>query len=59
MGLFSSSSTKSFSEMTDRELIRFIERPPFGTSSASKARAIEEAIDRGLTNPKTGSPYHY
>ena len=44
MGLFSSSSTKSFSEMTDRELIRFIERPPFGTSSASIACAIQEAI---------------
>ena len=59
MGLFSSSTTKSFSEMTDRELIKFIERPPFGTSIASRAKAIDEAIDRGLTNPKTGKPYHY
>lgn len=58
MGLFSNSS-KSFSEMSDKELIRFIEHPPFGTSAASRAKAIEEAIDRGLTNPKTGRPYHY
>lgn len=58
MGLFSSSN-KPISEMSDKELIRFIERPPFGTSSADRAKAIQEAIDRGLTNPKTGAPYHY
>ena len=58
MGLFSS-KTKSFDEMTDRELIKFIEHPPFGTSTGGVAKAIEEAISRGLTNPKTGEPYHY
>ena len=58
MGLFSNNN-KSISEMSDRELIRFIERPPLGTSAAGRAKAIEEAISRGLTNPKTGSPYHY
>ena len=58
MGLFSSNN-KSISEMSDKELIRFIERPPFGTSIAGRAKAIQEAIDRGLTNPKTGKPYHY
>lgn len=58
MGLFSSGN-KPISEMSDKELIRFIERPPFGTSSADRAKAIQEAINRGLTNPKTGTPYHY
>ena len=58
MGLFSS-KPKPFSEMSDRELIRFIERPGFGISIATRAKAIEEAIARGLTNPKTGEPYHY
>lgn len=48
---------KPISEMTDRELIRFIEKP--GVSIAGKAKAIEEAIARGLTNPRTGQPYHY
>ena len=57
MGLFSSSN-KPFYEMSDKELIRFIEKPPFGTSIAIRAKAIQEAIDRGLTNPKTGQPYH-
>lgn len=57
MGLFSSSSDKRFDEMTDRELIRYIEKPPFGASIASRARAIQEASDRGLTNPRTGRPY--
>ena len=58
MGLFSTSN-KPISEMSDRELIKFIENPPFGTSAAGRAKAIEEAISRGLTNPKTGQPYHY
>ena len=58
MGLFSS-KRKPVPEMSDRELIKFIEHPPFGTSVAVRARAIEEAISRGLTNPKTGKPYHY
>lgn len=58
MGLFSK-EPKTFSEMTDSELIRFINHPPFGTSSASLAKAIKEAISRGLTNPRTGEPYHY
>ena len=58
MGFFSSKS-KSIYEMSDRELIKFIERPPLGTSAAGRAKAIEEAISRGLTNPKTGEPYHY
>ena len=59
MSLFNlfSSNEKTISEMTDRELIRFIEKP--GISIAGKAKAIEEAIVRGLTNPKTGKPYHY
>ena len=58
MGLFSSKS-KSFDEMSDRELLRYIERPPFGANTADRAKAIEEAIHRGLTNPKTGQPFHY
>ena len=58
MGLFSSKS-KSIYEMSDRELIKHIQNPPFGASSADRARAIDEAISRGLTNPKTGKPYHY
>ena len=58
MGLFSSNS-KPIREMTDRELIRFIEKPPFGTGVSGVAKAVEEAIRRGLTNPKTGKPYHY
>lgn len=58
MGFFSSKS-KSIYEMSDRELVKFIERPPLGTSVAVRANAIEEAISRGLTNPKTGEPYHY
>ena len=58
MGWFSSNN-KSVSEMSDRELIKFIECPPFGTSAAGRAKAIEEAISRGLTNPKTGKPYRY
>ena len=48
---------KPISEMTDRELIRFIEKS--GASIAGKAKAIEEAIARGLTNPRTVQPYHY
>lgn len=56
MGLFGNKE-KPISEMSDRELIRFIEKP--GVNAASKAKAIEEAISRGLTNPKTGRPYHY
>lgn len=56
MGLFGRKD-KPISEMSDRELIRFIEKP--GVSIAGKAAAIEEAISRGLTNPKTGQPYHY
>lgn len=56
MGLFSSSN-KSFSEMTDRELIRYLEKPPFNASIADRARAVQEAMDRGLTNPRTGRPY--
>ena len=58
MGFFSR-ETKSFDDLSDRELIRYIEKPPFGASIASRAHAIEEAISRGLTNPKTGEPYHY
>ena len=58
MGFFFKES-KPISEMSDRELIKFIDHPPFGTSIASRAEAIEEAISRGLTNPKTGEPYHY
>lgn len=58
MGLFSR-EPKPFCEMSDRELIKFIEKPPFGTSIAGRARAIEEAISRGLTNPRTGKPYHF
>lgn len=58
MGLFSK-EPKPIREMSDRELIKFIEHPPFGTSIAGKAAAIEEAIARGLTNPRTGEPYHY
>ena len=58
MGLFSNKN-KSFSEMSDRELIRYIEHPPFGSSIADRAHAVQEAINRGLTNPKTGAPYHY
>jgi len=58
VGLFSK-EVKSFSEMSDRELIKYIERPPFGASVADRSKAIEEAISRGLTNPKTGKPYHY
>lgn len=58
MGFFSNNQ-KPIYEMSDKELIRFIEHPPFGTSVAGRAEAIEEAISRGLTNPKTGEPYHY
>lgn len=58
MGLFFGSN-KSIYDMTDRELIKYIERPPFGTSTGDRAKAIQEAISRGLTNPKTGQPYHY
>ena len=58
MGLFSNNK-KSIYEMSDKELIRFIEHPTFGTSIAGRAEAIEEAISRGPTNPKTGEPYHY
>ena len=58
MGLFSK-EPKAIWEMSDRELIKFIEHPPFGTSIASRAKAIEEAASRGLTNPKTGKPYEY
>ena len=58
MGLFSSNK-KSFSEMSDRELIRYIENPGFNSSIAERSKAIQEAIARGLTNPKTGKPYHY
>lgn len=58
MGLFSSKQ-KSFSEMSDRELIRYISNPPFGADIAKRSLAIQEAISRGLTNPKTGQPYHY
>ena len=56
MGLFSSKN-KSFSEMSDRELIRYIKKT--GVDIATKTRAIEEAISRGLTNPDTGRPYNY
>lgn len=56
MGLFGRKD-KPISEMSDRELICFIEK--LGVSIAGKAAAIEEAISRGLTNPKTGQPYHY
>lgn len=58
MSLFASGK-KTISDMSDKELIKFIEKPPFGTSAASRAKAIEEAIARGLTNPKTGEAYHY
>ena len=58
MGLFSSEK-KSVYDMSDRELIRYIEKPPFGASTADRAKAIQEAISRGLTNPKTGEAYHY
>ena len=43
MGLFSNNK-KSIYEMSDKELIRFIEHPPFGTSIAGRAEAIEEAM---------------
>lgn len=56
MGFFSSKS-KSIYEMSDRELIKFIEHPPFGTSIAGMAKATQEAVSRGLTNPRTGKPY--
>ncbi len=56
MGLFSN-KTKSFEEMTDRELIRYLEKPPFGASIAERAKATQEAVARGLTNPRTGKPY--
>ena len=58
MGLFSRND-KSLSEMSDRELLRFIERPPFNASIAARAKAIEDAISRGLTYPKTGKPFSY
>ena len=58
MGLFSR-EPKSFCDMSDRELIKYIEKPPLGASIAERAHAIEEAISRGLTNPRTGKPYHY
>lgn len=56
MGLFSKPQ-KSIYEMSDRELLRYISRPPFGSSMADQDRAIEEAARRGLRNPKTGRPY--
>ena len=58
MGLFSNNN-KLFEEMSDKELLRFIEHPPFGSSITTRGKAIEEAIRRGLTNPKTGEPFHY
>lgn len=58
MGFFSTKK-KSFYEMSDKELIRYIEKPSFGASIADRANAIQEAISRGLTNPKTGESYHY
>lgn len=58
MGLFSTKK-KSFHEMSDKELIRYIEKTSFGASIAERTHAIQEAISRGLTNPKTGEPYHY
>ena len=58
MGLFSS-KPKPVSEMSDKELIRFIEHPPLGATISTRGKAIQEAIARGLTNPKTGEPYHY
>ena len=47
MGLFGNKE-KPISEMSDRELIRFIEKP--GVNAASKAKAIEEAIAQHYNN---------
>lgn len=57
MGLFGNTTkTKKFSEMSDKELIRYIDS---NASLAGKAGAIKEAASRGLKNPKTGKPYLY
>lgn len=56
MGLFNfrGAPTKSFSEFTDKELIQYLSAPK---DIMNYSRAVQEAKNRGLKNPKTGKSF--
>lgn len=56
MGLFNfrGAPTKSFAEFTDKELIQYLSAPK---DIMNYSRAVQEAKNRGLKNPKTGKSF--
>lgn len=51
---FRGAPSKPFTEFSDKELIQYLSSPK---DIMNYSRAVQEAKNRGLKNPKTGKPF--